>query len=53
MSSNAESHLQVIEDVEKPHYSWATVCAANSAEEAIEAFLYGSDCIMGWRKKLR
>ena len=53
MSSNAESHLQVIEDMEKPHYSLATVCAANYAEEAIEAFPFGPDCIMGWRKKLR
>ena len=35
MSSNAEAHSQVIEDVEMPHYSLATVCAANSAEEAI------------------
>ena len=53
MSSNAESHSQVIEDVEKPHNSLATVCSANSAEEAIKAFLFGSDCIMEWWKELR
>ena len=53
MSSNAESHSQNIEDEEKPHYSLATDCAAYSAEEAIEAFLFGSDCIMGWWKKLK
>ena len=35
MSLNADSHSQVIEIVEKPHYSMATVGAANSAEEAI------------------
>ena len=53
MSSNAESHSQVIKVVEKPHYSMATVGAANSTEEAIEAFLFGPDYIMGWWKMLR
>ena len=53
MTSNAESHSQVIEDVEKAHYSLAAVYAANSPEEAIEAFLFGLDCITGWWKKLR
>ena len=38
MSSNAESHSQVIEVVEKLHYSVVTAGAANSAEEAIETF---------------
>ena len=52
MSSNAESHSQVIEVVEKPHYSMATVGAASSAEEAIQIFLFGLDCNMGWWKKL-
>ena len=42
MSLNAESHSEVIEVVEKPHYSRATVGAANSAEEAIEPFLHVS-----------
>ena len=40
MSSNAESHSQLIEIVEKPHYFMATVGAASSAEEAIQAFLF-------------
>ena len=31
----------------------ATVGAANSAEEAIQAFLFPSDCIVGWWKRLR
>ena len=53
MSSNAESHSQVIEVVEKPHYFIATVGAASSAEEAIQAFLLGPDCILGWWKNLR
>ena len=48
MFLNAESHSQVIQVVEKPHYSMATVGAANSAEEVIQAFLFGPDCIMGW-----
>ena len=47
MSSNAESQSQVIKVVEKPHYSMATSGAASSAEEAIEAFLFGPDCIVG------
>ena len=34
----------------KPHYSMATVDAANSAEEAIEAFLFSPDYIMGGEK---
>ena len=50
MFLNAESNSQVIQVVEKPHYSMATVGAANSAEEAIQAFLFGLDCIMGWWK---
>ena len=53
MSSNAESHSQMIEVVGKPHYSVVTVGAASSAEEAIEAFLFGPDFIMGWWKRLR
>ena len=53
MSSNAEIHSQVIEIVEKLHYSMATGGAANSAEEAIEAFLFGLDCIMRWWERLR
>ena len=53
MSSNAESHSQVIEAVEKPHYSMASVGAANSVDEAIEEFLFGPNCIMGWWKRLR
>ena len=53
MSSNAELHQQVIEVVEKPSYSMATVGAANSADEANEEFLFGPDCIMGWWKRLR
>ena len=51
MSLNAESHSQVIEVLEKTHYSMATVGAASSTEEAIQAFLFGPDCIMGWWKK--
>ena len=47
MSSNAESQSRVIEVVEKPHYSMATVGAVSCAEEAIQAFLFGPDCIMG------
>ena len=53
MSSKAESHSQVNEVVEKPHYSMATVGVTNSAEEAIEEFLFGPDCIMGCWEKLR
>ena len=53
MSSNAESHSQVIEVVEKPHYTMAAIGAADSAEKAIQAFLFGPDCIMGWWKRLR
>ena len=53
MFLNAESHSQGIQVVEKPHYSMANVGAANSAEEAIQAFLFGPDCIMGWWKRLR
>ena len=53
MCSNAEIHSQVIEVVEKPNYSMATVGVASSAEEAIEALLFGPDCIMGWWKRLR
>ena len=53
MSLNAESHSQAIEVVEKPHYFIATVGAASSTEEAIQAFLIGTDCILGWWKNLR
>ena len=53
MPSNTESHSQVIEVMEKPHYSMATVSAANSAEEAIQAFLFGPDCIIESWKRLR
>ena len=53
MSSNAELHLQMIEVVEKPHYFLATVGAANSAEEAIQAFLFGPVCIVGRWKRIR
>ena len=53
MLSNAELHSLVIEVVEKPSYSMATVGAANSAEETIQAFLFGPDCIIGWWKRLR
>ena len=53
MPSNAESHSQVIEVVEKPHYSMATVGAANFVEGAIQAFLSSPDCIMGWWKRLK
>ena len=53
ISSNAESHSQVIEVVKNPLYSTATVGAANSAEEAIQAFLFGPDCNMGWWKVIR
>ena len=53
MSLNVELHSQVIEVVKKPHYLMATVGAASSAEEAIQAFLFGTNCIMGWYKKFR
>ena len=53
MSSNAESHSQVIQVVEKPHCTMATVGAASSAEEAIQAFPFGPDCNMGRCKQLR
>ena len=46
MSSNVESHSQMIEVVEKLHYSLAAVGAANSAE--LQAFLFGPVCFMGW-----
>ena len=46
MSLNTESHSRVIEVVEKPLYFMPTVGAANSAEEAIQAFLFSPDCIM-------
>ena len=48
MSSNAEVHSQVIEVVEKPSYSMATAGAAISADEAIEEFLFGPNCFIGW-----
>ena len=50
MSSNAESQSQVIEVAEKPHYSMATVGAANSAEETIEAFLLAQIALWGGGK---
>ena len=45
--------LQVIEVVEKPPYSMATVGVATSSEEAIQAFLFGPDCNLGRWKRLR
>ena len=53
MSTNAELHSKVIEVVEKPSYSMATVGAANSDDEAIEEFLFGPDCIMEWWERLK
>ena len=53
MFLNAESHSQVIEVVENPSYSMATVGAATSSEKAILAFLFGPDGIIGWWKRLR
>ena len=51
MSSNAESHSQVIEVVEKPLFFMVTGAAAKSAEEANQTFLFGPDCIMrGWKR---
>ena len=38
MSSNAESHSQVIEVVEKPHYSTATVGAATLLRTQLKHF---------------
>ena len=40
MPLNAELHSPVIKVVEKPHYFIGIVGAANSAEEAIEEFLW-------------
>ena len=47
MPLNAELHSQAIEVVEKLHYSMATVGAANSDEETIQAFLFDPGRNMG------
>ena len=53
MSSNAKSYSQVLEEVEKPHYSLATVCAANSAEKAINHLFLAQIALWDGGKKLR
>ena len=47
-SSDAKSHLQVIEVVEEPQHFLTTACAAYSASKAIQAFFFDPNCIMVW-----